>query len=807
MLFNHIKIAFRNLWRNRTFTGINMLGLALGFAVFLLLAQYVAFEWSANRFHQNADRLYRLSYLYKDGKSSYYMPPGLGPAIKSNVAGIEQCIRIGEGVGNGVVTVNGPSGVKAFREDEVSFTDDGFFKTFSFPVVQGNGSLSQPQTAALSAGAAKKYFGDEAAVGKQLKVTNQFGATTYTVTTVFQDAPANSDIRASILLSYSTLQSAGARNGNDWADPNALGSEYAFIYVLRQANANAGNVSTQATRLLHRLIPDAKTNQMGFQPMASLHIAPGFDYPYQTYGSLVLVTAFISVAVLIILIAWINYINLSTAQALNRIKEVGVRKVLGATRWQLTGQYITETVLLTVVSFAIALVAVVLLQPLYNGITGKQLSLAVLNAGWFWPAIAALMVAGTLLAGGYVAWVISSYNPARAIARKEVLTMGGLTLRKSLVVFQFIISMVFITATLVLYRQLQFMQHHDLGMAVSGRVVITGPSVINSSQIDNSVAFENEAKQLPFVKQVAASNNIPGQGYNFMTAGITGEQAYPGDEKKSYAMLIVDDQYFKTFDINFKYGNGFTPAMLEHGWPKTKRVILNEAAMKQLGYRDEASIIGKKIKWNIDFEVVGVVKDYHHLSLHEQIKPMIFLPAVADGYFTFKVDAGNIQAKIARLQSLYQKYFPAEPFTYLFLDDVYDNQYRAERQLGHIFIGAAGTAVLIACLGLLGLAMFAARQRVKEIGIRKVLGANVVDLVNLISFDFLKLVLLALLIATPIAVVMMNKWLQSFAYRTAMPWWLVGLGGVLAFGIAYGTVALQAYKAAGANPIKSLRND
>jgi len=807
MLFNHLKIAFRSLWRNRMFTGINMLGLALGFAVFLLLAQYVAFEWSANRFHQNADRLYRLSYLYKDGKSNYYMPPGIGPALKSNVAGIEQCVRIGEGVGNGVITVNGPAGVKAFRQDDISFTDDGFFKTFSFPILQGSGLLSEPQTMALSAGAAKKYFGDAPAVGKQVKVTNQFGSTMYTVTTVFKDMQPNSDIRAEVLLSYSTLKSAAARNGNDWADPNALGSEYAFVYVMRQRNANANNLSTQATRLLHRLKPDTKSDNIGFQPMANLHIAPSFDYPYQTYGSLVLVTAFISVAVLIILIAWINYINLSTAQALNRIKEVGVRKVLGATRWQLTGQYITETVLLTVVSFAAAVLAVSFLQPFYNSITGKALSLAILNTGLFWPAIAALMVTGTLLAGGYVAWVISSYNPARAIARKEVLSMGGLTLRKSLVVFQFIISMVFITATLVLYRQLQFMQHHDLGMAVTGRVVITGPSVINSAQINNSAAFVNDAKQLPFVKQVAASNNIPGQGYNFSTSGITGEQASPGDDKKSYAMLIVDDQYFKTYGINFKYGQSFNPATLAQGYGKNKRVILNEAAMKQLGYHDEASIIGKKIKWNIDFEVVGVVKDYHHLSLHEQIKPMIFLPAVADGYFTFKVDAGNMPAKIARMQGLYQRYFPAEPFTYLFLDDVYDNQYKTERQLGRIFIGAAGTAVLIACLGLLGLAMFAARQRVKEIGIRKVLGANVVDLVNLISFDFLKLVLLALLIATPIAVLMMNKWLQSFAYRMAMPWWLVGLGGVLAFVIAYATVALQAFKAAGANPIKSLRND
>jgi len=807
MFKNHLKIAFRSLWRNRAFSAINMFGLILGFTVFILIAEYVAFEWNANRFHRNFKELSRVSFLYKTGETNYYMPPGLGPMLQSNVPGIKQVIRIGENVGNGVLSIKEGATPKVFREESVSFVDGQFLKVFSFPVLQGSGLLDKPQTMSLSKSTAIKYFGSINAVGKVIAVNNQFGNTDYTVTGVYEDMPQNSDIKADILLSFKTLESAALRNRNDWADPTGLGSEYTFFYVLTNPNTNMAQLSAQATSLWHKLKPDSKGDGVGFQTLQNLHIAPSFSYQFQTYGSLLLMVSFLSVAVLIIIIAWVNYINLSTAQALNRAREVGVRKVLGASRAQLTLQYLTETFVLTILSLSVALVVVLLLQGAYNNFLEKNLSLAVLNAGEFWLGGTALILGCTLLAGGYVSWVLSSFNPLKTIRSKALLTVGGLSLRRSLVVFQFITSIVFIIATIVLYEQLQYMQNQDLGMKVDQRLAITGPSVINSSQKDNSVAFENEVKQLPFVKQLSASNNIPGQGYNFSADGITKINANPGDEKKSYAMLIVDDQFFKTYDINVKYGTGFTLPMLEHGWPKTKKVILNEAAVRQLGYADNNAVIGQKIKWNNDFEIVGVVKDYHHLGLHEQIKPMIFLPAVADGFFTLKMETGNISGKMEQIRAIYQKNFPGEPFSYSFLDEVYDKQYKAEYQLGKIFIAAAFTAVLIACLGLLGLAMFAARQRVREIGIRKILGANVLSLVNLISADFLKLVTVALVIASPIAWFAMHRWLEGFAYRITMQWWMFAAAGLMAVLIAFVTVSIQAVKAAIANPVKSLRSE
>jgi putative ABC transport system permease protein len=803
----HLKIALRSLWRNRAFSAINMFGLVLGFSVFILIAEYVAFEWNTNRFHKNFDQLSRLSFLYKSGESNYYLPPGFGPMLKSNLPGVKQVVRIGENVGNGVLSVGTGTAQKSFREEHVSFVDGQFLKVFSFPVLQGTGLLNEPQTVALSKTTAIKYFGSINAVGNTVKVNNQFGNVDYTVTGVYDDVPQNSDIKADVLLSFKTLESAALRNRNDWADPTGLNSEYTFLYVLTDENVSLEQLSAQATQLWHKAKSDSKNDEVGFQPLSYLHIAPGFSYGFQTYGSLLLIVSFLSVAVLIIIIAWVNYINLSTAQALNRAREVGVRKVLGASRGQLTQQYLTETFILTLISLAIALMVVVLLQGTYNSFLEKSLSLSVLNAGWFWLTGAALITVGTLLAGGYVSWVLSSFNPLKTIRGKASVTVGGISVRRGLVVFQFVTSIVFIIGTIVLYQQLRYMQNQDLGMNVNQRLVITGPSVINSSQIGNSVAFENEVRQLPFVKQISASNNIPGQGYNFSTSGITKPNANPGDEKKSYAMLIIDDQFFNTYDINIKYGTGFTKPMLEHGWPQTKKVVLNEAALKQLGYADNSSVIGQKIKWGNDFEIVGVIKDYHHLGLHEQIKPMIFLPAVADGFFTLKMETGNTSAKIEQLRVLYQKSFPAEPFTYSFLDEVYDKQYKAEYQLGKIFMAAAFTAVLIGCLGLLGLAMFAARQRVKEIGIRKLLGANVLSLINLISADFLKLVVIALVVAVPIAWYVMHRWLESFAYRITMQWWMFALAGVMAVVIAFITVSIQAVKAAVANPIKNLRSE
>lgn len=809
MIRNYFKTAIRNLWRNRQFSLINIAGLALGIAVFLFIMQFVAFEWSANRFNKNYNSLYRVNYQHKEGATDYYVAPGLAPIVKQQVPAIENFVRVGDGIAAGVVSYNAPNPTetKTFREESMMYVDGSFLSVFTFPLVSGTPSLSEPKTVALSETMSLKLFGTADVVGKTVTISNQFGNTIYTIKAVYQ-LPENSDIKAEALLSLQTLESAANRGDNDWADPNGVQSSFTNIYLQLKKDANGESVSKSITNIVHSLDPQTKNDDILLQPLSQLHLAPSFNYPFQTFGSLTLVAVFAGVALLILLIAWVNYINLSTAQALTRSREVGVRKVLGASRAQLVFQYLTETFILTLVSACIAVVLVNLFQNMFNDFIGKQLSLAVLNNGWFWISGIVLIIVGSLLSGSYVAFALTKFKPVTTIRGKVQPTVKGFSLRKSLVVFQFTISIVFIIATITLYKQLQYMQNSNLGMNLNQLLVIQGPTVSSEGQAEKNYAFKNTLSQLPFVKKQCASNNVPGVGYNFSTEGITKlNNPQKDDDKKSYSMFICDQNFFDTYGISFAQGKTFEPNDAERSWNNVKKVIINEKAAQQFGFDLKQNIIGQKISWGEPYEIIGVVKDYHHLSFREQIKPTIYLGSVSFGYFTVQVDTRDMQSKINKLKSLYNSAFPGNPFEYFFADEKYDQQYFSEQKLGSVFIAAASVAVLIACMGLFGLAAFSARQRIKEIGVRKVLGASVGNITMLLSTDFIKLVAVAILIAAPIAWWAMHKWLQDFAYRTEINWVVFLIAGIIAVSIALVTVSFQALKAAVANPVKSLRTE
>lgn len=811
MLKNYFTIAVRNVGRNKIFSLINISGLAIGIAVFVFIAQYVAFEWSTNRFHKNFNQLYRLNVVNKGGNAGYYVPPGLGPVMKNNVAGVEAYTRVADGIGSGVVSYATPSASPSkegsFREENISYVDGNFFDVFSFPLVAGNRSLQQPKTVALSEGIAKKYFGTGDVIGKVVTVSNQFGNTPYTITTVYKDMPEGSDIQSKILLSFKTLESAANRNENDWANPATTESGFTNTYFLLKKGADGKRLSGQLTRFLQNSNPRAKEDKVVLQPFRELHLAPHFTYPLQTFGNLKLVVVFGCVALLILVIAWVNYINLSTAQALKRAKEVGVRKVLGASRTQLIFQYLTETFLVTLTAVCFGLLLVQLLQYGFNNFTGRHLSLAVLNEGRFWLSGSVLVITGSLLAGTYVAFVLSSFKPIKAIQGKVEGIKTAFSMRKVLVVFQFTVSIVFIIATLVLYRQLQYMQTQKLGMNLDQLMVIKGPTVSSDDQAERNLSFKNGLGQLSFVKSYAASNNVPGGGYNFSADGITRLNPQPDDDKKNYSMFICDERFFDTYKIDFAGGNNFTAEDAANGWSKAKKVILNEKAAAQLGFEKGESIIGKKILWGEPFEIIGIIKDYHHLSLQQAIKPVIYLPSVSFVYFTIQTDITNLPSKLNIIKRLYRKEFASNPFDYFFADERFNLQYKEEQKLGSVLIAAAFVAVLIACMGLFGLASFSAQQRVKEIGIRKVLGATVNGIVVLLSKDFLKLVIISAVIAFPLAGWAMNSWLQSFAYRTTISWWVFAIAGMGALLIALLTIGWQTVKAAIANPVKNLRTE
>ncbi|MBS1608879.1 MAG: ABC transporter permease [Bacteroidetes bacterium] len=810
MLKNYLVVAVRNLLRNKTFTAINIAGLAAGLAVFVLIFEFVAAEWNTNRFHKNFDSLYRLGTIDKNGNHDSHLAPGYAPAIAQNVPGVQAVVRWVDGLGSGVISYNDTKSgeLKSFREENITYVDGNFLEQFSFPLASGRPSLQEPKTMALSETMANKFFGTTNISGQTLTVSNQFGNTPYTITAVFKNPTTGSDLQPEILLSLNTLSSAANRNENDWADPATFENGFSNYYLVLKKEANATAVSKAITQLMHAAQPSSNGIISVLQPFSELHLAPRFSYTYQTFGSLKLVALLLGVALLILLIGWVNYINLSTVQAMKRAKETGVRKVLGASRSQLTFQYLAETFLLTLLSVGLSLILVQLLQNGFNRFTGKSLSLEVLNHGWFWAAAIAFVFIGSLLSGGYVAFVLSSFKPVTAIRGKGETKSKGISLRKGLVVFQFTISILFIIATMVLYRQLQYMKTTNLGVSLDQLLVIKGPTVSSEDQAEKNVAFKNALGQLAFVKKYSGSNNVPGGGYNFFADHITRLSPQKDDEKKSYAMLISDEKFFDTYDIKFVQGKAFTSDDAMHAWMNCKKVLVNEKAAAELGFSKTENIVGQKINWaNTQYEIAGVVKDYHHLSLQRPIDPVIFLPSVSFVYFTIQTDVNNLQQKISSLNALYKQYFPGNPFEYFFADEKFNKQYVEEQQLGNVFIASAVIAVIIACMGLFGLAAFTAQQRTKEIGIRKVLGASVTNIATLLSKDFVKLVFIAICIASPVAWWALNKWLSNFAYRTNIGWWIFAGAGTMAILIAVLTVSFQAVKAAVASPVKSLRTE
>jgi putative ABC transport system permease protein len=809
MLKSYFTIAVRNLWRNRSFSLLNIAGLTIGISVFLLILEYTRSEKNSNRFHKNYNNLYRISVSQpKEAVVSNYIAPGYAPLLKKSISGIDEYIRIAEGLGAGVMHKSGnDASNNSFREEDIIYADDHFFEVFSFSLIDGNGALEQPKTMAIAESIAQKLFKRTNVIGERVTINNQFGETDYSITGVFKDIPTSSDIRTSVILSINTLSSAQNRDGNDWADPATLESGFVNLYLKLNGAVTGATVAKSITDLYRKTKTGEEQTEVLLQPFKYLHLAPSLDYPLQTYGSLGFVWAMGAVAALILIIGWINYINLSTALALKRAKETGIRKVLGANKWQLIVHYLTETLVITLCCSLLSVLIVQIVQPLFNGITGKTLSLSIFLQDFSWVTAVLIIILGALLAGGYVAFTLSRFKPIDVLHGRKLGISGGNGIRKILVVFQFTVSVLLIVGTIVVIKQLSFMKSENKGLNMKQLLVIKGPTIASDDQAQRNSDFKNTLGTLPYVSKYAASNNVPGRGYNFNTDGITSLNPIKGDEKKNYAMFITDQRYFDTYGITLLQGRSYTPDEADAGWRNTKKVLLNETAAKQMGFNTKENIVGKKILWGDEYEIIGLVKDYHHLSLRQPIDPVIFLPSVSFGYFSLQISTSDLQTKIANLKNIYQARFPGNPFEYFFADENYNSQYLTEQNLGRVFIAAALIAIFIACMGLFGLTAFATQQRNKEIGIRKVLGADSSQLVLMLSGDFMKLVMIAMTIAIPLSWWMMQQWLEDFAYRTSMPAWVFILAGLIAFSIAFITVSTQALKAAMANPVKSLRTE
>ena len=769
------------------------MGLAVGMTACFLIFLYVRFELSYDSFHSKANRIYRVvadiktpTEVINASGPSWAAPPNL----KDEFPEVESFVR----TTNDEVLVR--KGEIKFQEKNALWADSSFFNVFDFKLLKGN-----PQTAlkdqfsiVFSETAAKKYFGKENPIGQTLLLTGD--AFPAKVTGIMKDIPENSQIKADMLLSMTTITQKFAPNiDSQW------GNYGASAYLLLKSNTNANTLQAKFPSFLEkRNGTEMKKSQMYptlfLEPLKDVYLRSTRD-GHKT-GNIVNVYIFSIVAIFILLIACINFINLTTARSAERAKEVGVRKVVGALKTQLSKQFIGESIILCLIAFILTILFSWLLLPLFNQLAGKTISHSIFENLRY---IVVLFLAGIgigLLAGAYPALVLSSFKPVIVLKGKFATGSRGILLRKVLVVSQFTISIGLIIATIIVYNQMSYMRNQDLGFSKDQVLVM---DTYGDAGKD---AFKQALTTIPTVKSVATSSSVPGSSNPGAYSEI---ENIKGDlQIANLDLYFVDFDYLSEFKIKMAAGRGFSR---EFGTDTTQAMVLNEAAVKMFGYASPQQAVGRRFKqWGREGKIIGVVRDFHFRSLQQPIKPLSMrIEPGGCNLVSANISAANLPATISTIENKWKAAMPNRPFSYFFLDEFFDKQYRSEGRFGKLFLNFAILAIFISCLGLLGLASYSTIQRTKEIGIRKVLGASTSNIVNLLSKDFLKLVAISSLIAFPIAWFSMNKWLQDFAYRIGVSWWVFLMAGVLATFIALFTISFQAIKAAVANPVMSLRTE
>lgn len=808
MIKNYLLVALRSFVKHRSFTFLNVTGLTLGMVASILILQYVKYEQSFDSFHSRANDIYRVQYdFWQAGKLRFQCAaavPAVGPALKNNFPEVEGFTRLYPF--SGVVSYNSPEhGLIAHREEHMQITDTSVFKVFDWRVIKGdrNNLLKGPGKAVISEAAAKKYFGDSDPIGKTINIGSD---RRYEVTGVFADVPANSHIKFDFLVSYETLYDPnvpvsenGAETSWGWYDFNT--------YVLLRPGTDVAALQAKWDEFVfktrHELWENRKVKQdFILQPIKDIHLYANLlqESQPEERGDGDSVYALTFIAFFILIIAWVNYINLATARSFDRANEVGVRKALGAQATQLMRQFLAESFLVNLFASIVALAAVRALWPSFAGLTGRPIPVSYMFDGDFWLLFGALFIVGTVLSGFYPSLILARFKPVTVLKGKIMRTPQGSAIRKGLVIFQFIASVVLIVGSIVVYQQLSFMRNQKLGVDINQTLVLKGPGVVDTTFRLKSESFKGEVLRLAGVKSITSSSNVPGDEI-FWASGVQRLVGGPDGPISGYTVGI-DRDYITSFGLDIVAGRSFD---IQHT-NEDRNVILNRAMAEALDFTNPEDAIGQKIIQGDTLEIVAVLENYHQMSLKEAVVPLVFryTPDFAN-FYAIKLDHDNASSVLAALQEPWNRIFPGNPIDYFYLDQFFNRQYESDKQFGTIFLIFTGLAIFIACLGLFGLASFLATQRTKEIGIRKVLGSSSTNIVLLLSRGFIQLVLVAVLIAWPLAWYAMENWLQSFPYRIGLnPAWfiLAGLGVVV---IAFLSVGFQTMKAALLNPAKTLK--
>jgi len=807
MLRNYLKTAFRNLWKNKGFSAINIIGLAIGLATCLLIMIYVMDELSYDRFNKKADRIYRLDAEVKFGDNHSVMaqaPAPEGPTILKEFPEVEKEMRFRNYGGVMIKKDN-----QNIREEAVTYADSTLFDVFTLPMIAGNPrtALVEPHTAVITERAAKKYFGVADVVGRTLMINDSIP---YRVTGVIRDLPAQSQFHYDLFLSLS--ESDEAKNMQEWLSFNLT------TYIVLREGVDPRAVQVKLDGLVRKyvgpLLQEAVHTSLddfmkggnyirfSLMPLTDIHLHSNKEGELGANGNIQYVYIFSAIAIFILLIACVNFMNLSTARSANRAKEVGIRKVLGSLRGNLVAQFMMESVLVSFVAMLLAVGLAWLLLPVFNDLSAKRMVIGLFSRPWLAPALLSLALVVGLVAGSYPAFFLSAFRPIAVLKGSVASGFKSGWLRNSLVVFQFGISIFLLVGTAVIYRQLSYIHSRALGFNRQEVLIIQNTNALG----DQARSFKEELLRLPAVKGATMTGYLPtSDNRNDNVFFITPEL----DTKNAISMQNwqVDDQYIPVLGMQLAAGRNFLQGMSTD----STGVILNEAAARMMGVADP---LGHKLYVLNDvktksvkvFHVIGVVKNFNFNSLRQVVTPLGLFLQPDRGKLALRVE-GDLRHLVAQVEEDWHRMAPSQPFSYVFMDDEFNSMYQTEQRMGGISLSFSLLAIFIACLGLFGLAAYAAEQRTREIGIRKVLGATVGGIVSLLSRDFLRLVVVSAVIAFPLSWWAMHHWLQDFAYRVTIGWEIFLLAMLVAVGIALLTVSVQALRAALANPVKSLRSE
>jgi len=783
---------------NKGYFIINLLGLTIGITSFILIVLWIKAETSYDKFHRNANNIYRVDYiLYEEGileKHSASGSTGVGKEIKNMFPEVEDYTRFYRT--ESIVKYE----EKTFKEKNILFAQSSFFNLFSFQLLMGkpDSNLLALNHCVITEETARKYFGNENPMGKMIILD---GAINFEVTGIVKSIPANSHIKFDILVSYENLIKDSGYWDSYWV------SEMVYTYILLAPGANVEALQAKLPQIPETFIGKFMKEaffllEFKLVKITDIHLHSSISNELEVNGSYRNVVSLGIIACLVLLIAFINYINLATSRSIERAHEVGIRKVSGALKKDLISQFLTESVLLNSLALIVSLSGVLLLFPFFEHVMHSPLHidyLIVLTLFFI------LLLSGSLLTGLLPAIYISQFAPALVLKGKNPTGSKWIgRLKNYLVVFQFTISVILIIGTITIYRQVNFMRHHDLGFDIGGLLVLDGPRIIKANSYESYMngleSFKNEIRALSGVKSIAASSNVPGT--EIKNSRVYGIPVEGRNTEKRIDTYFVDDQFFKTYGMTLVAGDNFSRTIMED----SSNIILNESALSYYGFKDRDGTIGKILRsGDQKVSIKGIINDFNQQSLKEMPGPIAFFNLPANLYYSIKTSMTGIDKLLPEVEKIWTSHYPGNPLNYFFLNDFYDNQYLADQRFNRLFFASSILAIIIACLGLSGLSTYAITRRTKEIGIRKVTGARITQVMVLLNNDFTKWVLLAIVIATPIAWFAMHKWLRNFAYRIELSWWIFAIAGMLALVIALLTVSWQSWRAGTRNPVDALR--